>query len=173
MAIIRRLNGHEMTLHPEARVAENAVLVGSVSLEEGASVWYGAVLRGDMGTIRVGKGSAVEDNCILHGAVTLGDNCIIGHGAILHHCTVGNGVLIGMGATVLSGAEIGEGSIVAAGALVTENKIIPPGSMVMGVPGKIVKQVPAEKQADTLNGVRTYRELALAQLEPVSAAKPE
>ena len=103
----------------------------------------------------------------------MGGNCIIGHGAILHHCTVGNGVLIGMGATVLSGAEIGEGSIVAAGALVTENKIIPPGSMVMGVPGKIVKQVPAEKQADTLNGVRTYRELALAQLEPVSAAKPE
>lgn len=137
-----------------AFVAENAVVIGDVTLAEGASVWYGAVLRGDTGSITVGKNTNIQDNAVLHTGdtcpVVVGDCVTIGHCALVHGCTVGDHCLIGMHATILNGAVIGEGSVIAAGALVTEHTVIPPHSIVMGVPGKVhgtVEPAMAEKNA--------------------------
>ena len=153
-----------MKIHPGARLAENASLIGEVTVEKGASVWYGAVLRGDCGAITLGENSAVEDNCVLHGEVTIGKNCIIGHGAILHGCTLADGVLIGMGATVMDGAVLGAGSLVAAGALVTKNTVVPPGALVMGLPGKVAGPLTAEQRNYLRHSPEKYRELAESQL---------
>ena len=130
-----------------AFVAANATLAGAVRLEEGASVWYGAVLRADTGRIFVGAGSNVQDSAVLHG------------------CTVGDGCLIGMHATVLDGAVVGPGCLIAAGALVPEGAQIPAGSLVMGVPGKVVRPVSAEQAAAIAANEREYRELARQHAE--------
>lgn len=122
-------------------VAENATLAGDVRLEEGSSVWYGAVLRADTGRIVVGVGSNVQDNAVLHTGpnlgVTIGKNVSIGHSAVVHGCTVGDGALIGMHATVMNGAVVGKNAVVAAGALVLENTVVPDGMVAMGVPAKV------------------------------------
>jgi len=122
-------------------IAEGARVCGEVSLGDGVSVWYNAVLRGDEGAIVVGENSNVQDNAVLHGQVNLGKGVTVGHGAIVHGCTVGDNSLIGMGAIVLNNAVIGENSIVGAGALVTQNKVFPAGSMIMGVPAKFVRKL--------------------------------
>ena len=164
MAVIRRIDGLEMKIDPMSRIAENATLVGSVRLMEGVNIWYGAVLRGDCGCITVGRDSAVEDNCVLHGQVSIGEDCVIGHGAILHRCILGDCVLIGMGAVILSGAVIGEGSIIAAGAVVTEGAQIPAGSLVMGVPGRIRGPVSENHWQEMRGNAANYRCIAEAQL---------
>ena len=162
--MICKLNNLEMNIHPEARLADNASLIGAVTVEKGASIWYGAVLRGDCGTITVGENSAVEDNCVIHESVQIGKNCVIGHNAILHGCTLEDGVLIGMGATVLDGAVIGTGSMVAAGALVTRNSIVPPGSLVMGLPAKVRGALSPEQAEEIRHDAATYQRLAKEQL---------
>ena len=147
-----------------AFVAENATVAGSVRLEEGSSVWYGAVLRADTGHIDIGAGSNVQDNAVLHTGpeldIRIGKGVSVGHGAILHGCTVGDGCMIGMHATVLNGAVIGPGCLIAAGALVPEGTRIPAGSLVMGVPGKVVRPVSAEQAAAIAANEQEYRELA-------------
>ncbi|WP_299737086.1 gamma carbonic anhydrase family protein [uncultured Roseobacter sp.] len=134
-------------LHADTWVAPDANLMGMVVLEEGASVWFGTTIRADHEEIRVGKGSNVQENCVFHidagYPLTVGQNCTIGHKVMLHGCTIGNNSLIGMGATVLNGAKIGENCLIGAGALITENKEIPDGSLVMGVPGKVVRELDA------------------------------
>lgn len=126
-----------------AFVAENATLVGDVSMGEGSSAWFGAVIRGDMAPIVIGERSNVQDNAVLHVdadcPLNIGNGVTVGHGAILHGATIEDDVLIGMHATVLNGAVVGEGSLVAAGALVKEHAVIPPRSLVVGVPGKVVR----------------------------------
>ena len=150
--------------HGAAFVAENATLAGSVRLEEGASVWYGAVLRADTGRIVVGAGSNVQDNAVLHTGpeldIVLGRGVSVGHGAVLHGCMIGDGCMIGMHATVLNGAVIGPGCLIAAGALVPERAQIPAGSLVMGVPGKVVRPVSEEQKAAIAANEAEYRELA-------------
>lgn len=147
-----------------AFVAENATLAGSVRLEEDSSVWYGAVLRADTGRIVVGAGSNVQDNAVLHTGpgldVVLGRGVSIGHGAIVHGCMVGDGCMIGMNATVLNGAVIGPGCLVAAGALIPERAQIPAGSLVMGVPGRVVRPVSPEQTAFIAANEQEYRKLA-------------
>ena len=127
-------------------VASNAVVVGKVVLEEHANVWFGAVLRGDNEEIRVGRGSNVQDLTVIHTdpgfPTTIGEDCTIGHRAILHGCTIASNTLIGMGAIILNGARIGRNCIVGAHALVAENKEIPDNSLVVGVPGRVVKTLP-------------------------------
>jgi carbonic anhydrase/acetyltransferase-like protein (isoleucine patch superfamily) len=124
-------------------VAPNAVVLGSVSLAEGASIWFGAVLRGDNDPIRIGAGSNVQENAILHTdagyPLTVGQECTVGHGAILHGCTIGDGSLVGMGATVLNGARVGRQCLIGANSLVTTNMVIPDGSLVLGAPAKVVR----------------------------------
>jgi gamma-carbonic anhydrase len=131
-------------------VAANATVVGDVTLGPRASVFYGAVLRGDIARIVVGEGSNIQDNCVVHLAddldAVIGAWCTIGHGAIVHACTIENECLIGMGATVLDGARIGARSIVGAGAVVTPRTVVPPGSMVLGAPAKVVKTLTDEQQ---------------------------
>ena len=126
-------------------VAPDANVIGRVFLAEGASVWFGATLRGDNEPIRIGARSNVQENVVIHTdpgyPAVIGDDCTIGHKAMLHGCEIGDGSLIGMGATVLNGAKIGRGCLIGAGALVTEGKAIPDGSLVMGMPGKVVRDL--------------------------------
>jgi carbonic anhydrase/acetyltransferase-like protein (isoleucine patch superfamily) len=132
-------------LHDDSWVAPDANVIGDVVLEEDASVWFCATLRGDNERITVGAGSNVQENCVFHTdmgyPLTIGPGCTIGHKVMLHGCTIGTNSLIGMGATVLNGARIGDNCLIGAGALITEGKQIPDGSLVMGAPGKVVRQL--------------------------------
>ena len=141
-------------------MAENATVTGDVRLDENVNIWYGAVLRGDSGTITIGEGTNIQDNCVLHEKVTLGKSCTVGHGAIVHGCTVGDNTTIGMGAIVLDGAVIGKNCIVAAGALVTGKVNAPDGSLVLGNPARVVKEVtPVQIEGNAKNAAH-YVELA-------------
>jgi carbonic anhydrase/acetyltransferase-like protein (isoleucine patch superfamily) len=126
-------------------VAPDAHVMGNVILAEDVGIWFGAVLRGDNEPISIGARSNIQEGAMLHAdtgfPLTVGADVTVGHHAILHGCTIGDGALIGMGATVMNGARIGAGSIVGAGALVTEGKEIPERSLVMGAPGKVVKEI--------------------------------
>ena len=145
-------------------VAPNATLAGEVVLQRGSSVWYGAVLRADTGRITVGENTNVQDNAVLHTGpdldVTLGRGVSVGHSAVVHGCTVGDNCLIGMHATVLNGAVIGAGSLIAAGALVPQNAVIPAGSLVVGVPGRVLRPVSAAQTAAILANEKEYTALA-------------
>jgi carbonic anhydrase/acetyltransferase-like protein (isoleucine patch superfamily) len=145
-------------------VAGNATVIGDVTLGDGVSVWFGAVIRADKDRISIGRSSNVQDNAVVHTSrgfpVTLGTQVSVGHGAILHGCTIGDRVLVGMGAIIMNGAEIGQGSLIAAGAVVTEGTKIPPGSVVMGVPGKVVRPVSPEQAASIVMNSESYAELA-------------
>jgi carbonic anhydrase/acetyltransferase-like protein (isoleucine patch superfamily) len=126
-------------------VAPNATLLGKVRLERDASVWFGAVLRGDNELITVGARSNIQDGCVLHTdpgfPLTIGEECTIGHMVMLHGCSIGRGSLIGIGSIILNGASIGEECVVGANTLISEGKVIPARSMVMGSPGKIVREL--------------------------------
>ena len=128
-------------------VAPDANLIGKVVLERAASIWFGCTIRADHEEIRIGEGSNVQENCVMHidagFPLTIGAGCTIGHKAMLHGCTIGDNSLIGMGATVLNGAKIGNNCLIGAGALITEGKEIPDGSLVMGTPGKVVRALDA------------------------------
>jgi carbonic anhydrase/acetyltransferase-like protein (isoleucine patch superfamily) len=149
---------------PSAWVAPTAVLVGRVRLGAGASAWYGAVLRGDGDDIGVGARSNVQDGAVLHAdpgfPVSVGDGVVIGHGAVVHGCTVEDGVLVGMGSTVLNGVRIGAGSLVAAGSVLLEGTQVPPGSMVAGVPAKVRRPVTDDEAAGIRLVAEHYVELA-------------
>lgn len=135
-------------IHPTAFIAPTASVMGNVSLGEDSSVWYGAVLRGDMAPIVIGARSNLQDGTVVHvdegEPCTVGERVGVGHRVILHGCTVEDECLIGMGSVLLNGVRIGRGSVVAAGAVVPEGMQIPPGSLVMGVPGRIVRAVDAK-----------------------------
>ncbi|MDD5959805.1 MAG: gamma carbonic anhydrase family protein [Methanobrevibacter wolinii] len=138
-----------MEIKESTEIFPGTHIVGDVELDENVSVWYGAVIRGDVAPIKIGKNSNVQDNCVLHATkdipLTIGDNVTIGHGAVVHGCTIEDNVLIGMNATVLNNAHIGKNSIVGAGAVVSEGKEFPEGSLILGVPGKLIKQVSKEQ----------------------------
>ncbi|WP_083098598.1 gamma carbonic anhydrase family protein [Pseudophaeobacter leonis] len=159
---IYALGAHQPQLHIDTWVAPDANLIGQVVLEAGASVWFGCTLRADHEEIRICEGSNVQENVVMHVdagfALTVGKNCTIGHKVMLHGCTIGENSLIGMGATVLNGAKIGKNCLIGAGALITENKVIPDNSLVMGAPGKVVREVSeAQVQVLTLSAVH-YQE---------------
>lgn len=159
--MIHALDGHAPQIDPTAWIAPTAVVIGKVIIGAHASVWFGAVLRGDNETITLGAGSNVQENCVLHTdmgyPLTLGADCTVGHQATLHGCIIEDGVLIGMGATVLNGARIGTGSLIGAGALVTEGKEIAPGSLVMGSPGRVVRGLDEAARARLLLSAQGYR----------------
>ena len=162
---------------PAAWIAENATLVGSVTLGARSSVWYGAVLRGDCAPIHVGENSNIQDNAVVHCEPALptviGDGVTVGHGAILHGCTVEDGVLIGMGAILLNGCVIGKNSLVAAGALVTQNTVIPPESLVMGSPAKVIRPLRPEELEQLSLDAEVYVRLAAQQLPPAAPGKED
>lgn len=129
-------------------VAPNAVVLGKVAIETDASIWFGAILRGDNEQIRVGARSNVQDGCVLHTdpgfPLDIEEDCTIGHMVMLHGCTIGRGSLVGIGSIILNGARIGEQCLIGANTLITENKVIPPRSMVLGSPGKVVRELTDE-----------------------------
>ncbi len=149
---------------PDAWVAPDANVIGKVTLGPDASVWFGSTLRGDNEMITVGRGSNVQENCVFHTdmgyPLTVGENCTIGHKVMLHGCIIGDNSLIGMGATVLNGAKIGKNCLIGAGALITENKVIPDGSLVMGVPGKVVRELDAQAIQQLTASTKHYAENA-------------
>ena len=160
-ASVLSLPGRTPELHPTSFVASGARLVGSVNLAAGASVWYNAVLRADSDAITVGERSNLQDNVSVHvdsgHPVTIGADVSVGHNAVVHGCTIGDGSLIGMGSVVLSGAVIGEGCLVAGGAVVLEGTIVPPGSLVAGVPAKVRRELSDDEKAGILRNAQVYR----------------
>lgn len=161
------------TIHPTARIAEGAVVRGRVTLGENVSIWYNAVLRGDVDAIEVGDDTNIQDGCIVHEdfgcPVHIGRRVTVGHGAILHGCTIGDDTLIGMGAIVLNGARIGTGCIVGAGALVTQGTVVPDGSVVLGSPARVVRQVTAEELERNRANAQLYVDEARSQLPAADA----
>ncbi|NKB28302.1 MAG: gamma carbonic anhydrase family protein [Rhodobacteraceae bacterium] len=141
-------------------IAPDANVIGNVRVHAGASIWFGSTLRGDNEPIVVGPGSNVQEGCIFHTdpgfPLTIGANCTVGHGVILHGCTLGDLVLVGMGATVMNGAVIGAGSLIGAGALVTEGTEVPPNSLVLGAPGKVVRSF--DYSAMNLSSAKGYQD---------------
>tara|TARA_B100001057_G_scaffold493714_1_gene588787 strand:- start:10 stop:540 length:531 start_codon:yes stop_codon:yes gene_type:complete len=132
-------------IHETAWVANDANVIGNVVLQEHSSVWFCATIRGDNEIVIVGKGTNIQENTVMHTDIgfplKIGENCTIGHKVMLHGCEIGNNTLIGMGAVILNGAKISDNCLIGAGALITENKVIPDRSLVMGAPGKIVREL--------------------------------
>jgi carbonic anhydrase/acetyltransferase-like protein (isoleucine patch superfamily) len=172
------LDGHRVAVPDSDRfwVAETAVLVGRVVIGEDASVWFGTVARGDNEPIVIGARANVQDGCVLHTdpgfPLVVGAEATIGHMAMLHGCTIGAGALIGIGAIVLNGASVGENCLVGSGALIPEGKQIPAGSVVMGSPGKIIRQV-TEKDLERIRwGMETYVERGQAYARGLRPQSP-
>lgn len=142
----------EPSIHPSAFLAASCDVIGDVTIGAESSIWYGCVLRGDINRIVVGARSNIQDGSIVHLSddygVLIGDDVTIGHKALIHACTIGDGVLVGMGAIIMDGAEIGAGSIVAAGSLVLAGTVVPPGSLVLGSPAKVVRELDEEEQVE-------------------------
>jgi len=157
---IYRLDEQTPRVADTAWVADSAQVMGNVELAEDASVWFGAILRGDNELLRIGKGSNIQDGTIVHSdrgfPMTLGEHVTVGHRVTLHGCTVGNGSLIGIGAVVLNGAKIGCNCLVGAGSLVTEGKEFPDGSMIVGSPAKVVRELSPEQIGGIRRGAAHY-----------------
>jgi carbonic anhydrase/acetyltransferase-like protein (isoleucine patch superfamily) len=165
-ALIITLAGHTPQISDSAFVAPNATLVGQVTLGENTSIFYGAVLRADVDSITIGQGSNLQDNVTVHCdegfPTSVGSGVSVGHGAVLHGCTVEDDCLIGMSATVLNGAIIGTGSLVAAGAVVLEGTIVPPGSLVAGVPAKVRRELSDDEKVGVRQNATHYLDIAAA-----------
>jgi carbonic anhydrase/acetyltransferase-like protein (isoleucine patch superfamily) len=168
------LGGKRPKVHPDAYIAPTAVLIGDVEVEAGASVWFGAVLRADEAQIRIGEGSNIQDNVVIHCAEDLPTvverNATVGHSAQLEGCVVGEGALVGMGATMLQRSRLGAGSMLAAGAVLTEGKEIPPGHLAAGVPATVKKPLAGSSGNWVQTAAKHYRDRAVtyrAKLKPV------
>jgi carbonic anhydrase/acetyltransferase-like protein (isoleucine patch superfamily) len=162
-------SSQRLNLHPRSFTAEGARLVGAVTLEEGASVWYNSVLRADLAAIVVGRESNIQDNCTVHvehGQPTLiGAGVTVGHGVILHACTVEDGCLIGMGAILLDGALIKKHSLVGAGSLVPPGKTYPEGSLILGSPARVARKLTEAEIEEIAQAAKHYRSFWEAYLE--------
>ncbi len=165
---IQPFRGHKPRLHPSVYLGPDVTLIGDLTMEEHSSLWFGVIARADVAPIVIGADTNIQDGCILHNEtgipLRIGRGITVGHGAILHGCTIGDRCLIGMGAILLNGCVIGDGSTVAAGALVPERTIIPPNSMVMGIPGQIKRQIRADEHEHNRKNIETYKTLARQQL---------
>ncbi|MGI6066493.1 MAG: gamma carbonic anhydrase family protein [Bacillota bacterium] len=162
MAVIT-FEGNEPEIKEACFIADDADVIGKVYLGKDSNVWFHSTIRGDIDSITIGEKTNIQDNCVIHvdagSPVKVGNLVTVGHGVILHGCTVGDKCIIGMGSIIMNGAVIGDECIIGAGALIPEGKIIPPRSMVMGVPGKIVKQVTEEQAKGLTHGAEHYVKL--------------
>lgn len=145
-------------------ICSGAQVIGDVEIGEDASIWHGAVVRGDVNSIKIGNNSNVQDNCVIHCSkgfpTVIKDNVSIGHGAVVHGCILEDNVLVGMNATILNGAKIGKNSIVGAGAVVSEGKEFPPNSLILGVPARLIKEVSAEQIIHIQDNADNYVKLS-------------
>ncbi|MDB9743165.1 gamma carbonic anhydrase family protein [Pelagibacteraceae bacterium] len=158
--MIYDFEGHTPKLDPNSWVASNSVIIGKVELKKDSNIWFNVTLRGDVESITVGEGSNVQDGSVVHSdpgcPVIIGKNVTIGHLVMLHGCVIEDDCLIGIGSTILNKAKIGKNSIIGANALVTENKVIPERSLVLGSPGKIIRQVTEEEIEHIKENARDY-----------------
>ena len=156
-------------------VAEGAQVIGDVTIGSGSSIWYNTVVRGDVASVTIGRNCNIQDNSTVHaepgGPIVIGDDVTVGHGAVVHGCTVGDGALIAIHATVLSGAVVGAGAMVGAGALVPEGKVIPPGSLALGVPARVIRDLSPDDRARMAATCRHYVELAREHAESTSTRR--
>ena len=173
--IIRAFQEKKPQIHESVRSAEDAAILGDVTLEKDVTLWYHCTLRADLDSITLGERSNIQDGCVIHCdagvPAKIGKHVVVGHNAIVHGCTIEDGCLIGMGAVVLDGAVVGEGSLVGAGALVTGGKIIPPGSLVMGVPGKVIRVLSEEERQKIKDDAAHYVEAGREELPLVPRAE--
>ncbi len=164
--MLYNFQGKEPRIPDTVYLGPGCRIIGQVKIEKDASIWPNAVLRGDLASIHIGQASNVQDNCTLHVErgqdLIIGDRVTIGHGAILHGCTIGDESLVGMGAIILNGAEIGAGCLIAAGTLIPEGKKIPPGKLIMGNPGKIIRDLEAEERTGLKKSAEGYQKLTRA-----------
>jgi len=155
---------HPELIHPTVFIAPGAVILGQVTIGERSSIWYGAVLRGDLAPIVIGQETSVQDGCLIHVRIEypcyIGNRVTLGHRAVLHGCTIEDEVLVGIQATILDGAVIGAGSIVGAGAVVSPGTVIPPGSLVLGIPAKVVGIVSERQRQQVQESIEHYIEAA-------------
>ncbi len=162
--MIKNFANHTPDISEMAKVSETSDIIGDVIIKEGANIWYGAVLRGDVNQIYIGKNTNVQDNAVIHVSskfkAKIGDDVTIGHSAIVHACTISNNVLVGMGSIVLDGALIEENVIIGAGSLIPPNKVIPSGVLVIGSPAKIVRELTDEEIISIKKSADNYVELA-------------
>lgn len=168
---IKKHLGQSPQIHETAYIAEGASIIGDVTIGADSSVWPSSVLRGDINSIKIGEGSNIQDGTVVHLAddygVEIGDYVTVGHLAMVHACTIENECLIGMHATILDGAVIGERSIIGAGAVVKQGMIVPPGSMVLGLPGRIVKTLDLEAQKALRGWAEKYIKVSRAHRRQV------
>lgn len=162
---LRPFRGVSPRVHPSCFVEDSAQVVGDVELGEDSSVWFNAVLRGDVNPIRIGRRTNLQDLSLVHvttqkHATHVGDDCTVGHRVILHGCLVGNRVLVGMGATLMDGVEVGDECIIGAGALLTPGTKVPPSSLVVGSPGKVKRPITEEERAFLRKSAEGYVHLA-------------
>jgi carbonic anhydrase/acetyltransferase-like protein (isoleucine patch superfamily) len=160
--MIIEFGGKKPKISESAFIAPNATIIGNVTIEDGASIWFGAVLRGDIGPIVVGARSSVQDNCVIHisdGGTFIDEDVTVGHGAILHNCKIGRSSLIGMNAVILDNAEIGEETVVAAGSVVSANSTIPSQVLVAGIPAVIKKELEGDSLWWVQESSKSYQEL--------------
>lgn len=170
--MIHSFEGKTPRIHESVYVAKNATIIGNVHIGVHSSVWPGAVLRGDFSSITIGKYTSVQDNCVIHseGSIftfsypdypaVIGDYCTVGHGAVLHGCTIGDRTLIGAHAVIFNNADIGEGSLIGMGCVVPDHKQIPPRSVVVGVPGRVIREVTHEEWEQSKTHAECYAQLA-------------
>ena len=151
-----------MKIDESAYIAKGAIVLGDVTVGADSSIWFHSTVRADRGKITIGKGSNIQDNAVVHVdegfPVSIGNHVTIGHSAVIHGCTIEDNTLVGMGAILLNGAKIGRNSVIGAGALVTQNMIVPEGALVIGSPGKVVRQVTKEEIASSLRNAEEYVE---------------
>ena len=162
--MILKYQGIEPNIDDSCYISENATVIGRVTMKKNANVWYGTVVRGDGNHITIGENTNIQDNCTVHinenMPTLIGDYVTVGHGAIIHACTIGNYVLVGMGAIVLDGAEIGDHVSIGSGSLVPPGKKIPPNSLVMGSPAKVVRELTEEDREKLKVSALNYVEMA-------------
>ena len=164
-------NGVSPTIAEDVFIAPGAMIIGNVTIHEGASIWYNAVVRGDTAPIVIGRRTNIQDNCTLHvdadAPLTIGEECTVGHGAVVHGATVGDHVLVGMKAVVLSHAHVGAGTIIGSSALVGERKVIPEGVLAIGVPAKVARDLAAEEAQHIVTSADGYCERAILHKQSI------
>jgi carbonic anhydrase/acetyltransferase-like protein (isoleucine patch superfamily) len=158
--MLHTLQGKTPQVAESAYIAPGAHVIGDVVIGAHASIWFNAVVRGDIAAIRIGEGTNIQDNTTVHCdygmPTTIGSHVVVGHNCIIHGCTIADNVLVGMGSTILNGAQIGENCLIGAGSLVTEGKVFPPGSVIMGRPAKVVRAVGEKELAMIKQGPQNY-----------------
>ena len=162
--MIRTFLDKKPILNVDVYISETSVIIGDVILKRNTNIWFGAVLRGDVASIIIGEGTNIQENTIIHvdenAQVEVGNGCTIGHGAIIHGCTIGNNTLVGMGSIILNGAEIGNNTIIGAGSLVTQNKKFEDGVLIIGNPAKVVRQLTSEEIENNKKSCLEYIKLS-------------